>query len=72
MEEDVETPRGYSLFGELFHGFEILIITESQQGIRSSATLSPRPSRDLWEASPLGDLTAEELRPEAGSPQGVP
>ena len=26
----------------------------------------------LWEASPLGDLTAEKLRPEAGLPQGYP
>jgi len=27
---------------------------------------------ELWEASPLGDLTLESLRPEAGLPQGVP
>ena len=30
------------------------------------------PSVELWEASPLGDLTLESLRPEAGLPQGVP
>ena len=27
-------------------------------------------SRSMWEASPLGDLTVENLRPEAGLPQG--
>jgi len=48
-----------------------LIITKAPQGIRSSAT-PPLHGRPLWEASPLGDLTAENLRPEAGLPQGVP
>ena len=72
MGEDVETPRGYSLFGELSHASDLLIITEALPGIRSRAMLSPSYSRALWEASPLGDPTAEHLRPEAGRPQGVP
>ena len=29
-------------------------------------------TRTLWEASPLGDRTAQNLRPEAGFPQGRP
>jgi len=33
---------------------------------------APLHGRTLWEASPLGDLTAENLRPEAGLPQGRP
>jgi len=34
----------------------------SSQGIRWCATRSPPHGRPLWEASPLGDRTAETLR----------